>query len=120
MSKIQEMIDAYKRDHTHPMNKATHMVGIPMIVLSLPLMFFVPPIGIALFVFGWILQFIGHAFEGNMPSFFRDPRFLLVGPTWYAKRIFSKITGQEFDEPAPSATEETTFTTTQSTVQAHA
>ncbi|MBO6940989.1 MAG: DUF962 domain-containing protein [Deltaproteobacteria bacterium] len=102
MTKLEKMIDDYKRDHQHPMNKATHMVGIPMIIASLPLMFFVPPVGIGLFVLGWILQFIGHAFEGKPPSFFRDPSFLLVGATWYVKRTWSKLTGQPFDEPSPA------------------
>ena len=103
MTKLEKMIDDYKRDHQHPMNKATHMVGIPMIIASLPLMFFVPPVGIGLFVLGWILQFVGHAFEGKPPSFFRDPSFLLVGATWYVKRTWSKLTGQSFDEPTPAA-----------------
>lgn len=102
-TKLEKMIDDYKRDHQHPVNKATHMVGIPMIIASLPLMFFVPPIGIGLFVLGWILQFVGHAFEGKPPSFFRDPSFLLVGATWYIKRTWSKLTGHPFDEPTPAA-----------------
>lgn len=100
MSNLDELIENYKRDHQHPVNKATHMVGIPLIVASLPLMFFVPPLGIAMFVFGWILQFIGHAFERKPPSFFRDPTFLLVGPTWYAKRLWAKLRGVPFDAPA--------------------
>ena len=91
MTRIEKMLADYERDHQHPMNKATHMVGIPMILLSLPLIFFVPPVGIGLFVLGWILQFIGHAFEGKPPSFFRDPTFLLVGATWYGKRLWSKL-----------------------------
>ncbi len=103
MTKLEQMIEDYKRDHQHPMNKATHMVGIPMIIASLPLMFFMPPVGIGLFVLGWILQFVGHAFEGKPPSFFRDPSFLLVGATWYVKRTWSKLTGQPFDEPAPAS-----------------
>jgi uncharacterized membrane protein YGL010W len=90
---LNDWIERYRRDHTHPVNKATHMVGIPMIVASLPLVFLFPPVGISLFVFGWILQFIGHAFEGKAPSFFKDPRFLLVGPAWYAKRVVSKLFG---------------------------
>lgn len=102
MTRIEKMIDDYKRDHQHPVNKATHMIGIPMIIASLPLMFFVPPVGIGLFVLGWIFQFIGHAFEGKPPSFFRDPTFLLVGATWYVKRTWSKLTGQPFDEPNPA------------------
>jgi uncharacterized membrane protein YGL010W len=96
--RLEQMLEEYRRDHTHPVNKATHMVGIPMIVVSLPLMFFAPPVGIALFVLGWILQFIGHAFEGKAPSFFRNPGFLLMGPTWYVTNLFRKLTGT----PAPS------------------
>jgi uncharacterized membrane protein YGL010W len=37
----------------------------------------------ALFVIGWILQFIGHAFEHKEPEFFHDWRFLLVGVRWW-------------------------------------
>ncbi|MCB9506351.1 MAG: DUF962 domain-containing protein [Myxococcales bacterium] len=81
------MLDNYKADHTHPMNRATHMIGIPMIVVSLPLLVVMPPAGIALFVIGWVFQFIGHAFEGNMPSFFRDPRYLLVGPMFFVEKV---------------------------------
>ena len=103
MSKIDDYLKQYKADHQHPMNKATHMVGIPMIIISLPLMFFAPPIGIGLFVLGWIFQFIGHAFEGKAPSFFRDPTFLLVGATWYGKRLVAFLTGKPLDGPQAQA-----------------
>ena len=103
MSKIDDYLKQYKADHQHPMNKATHMVGIPMIIISLPLMFFAPPIGIGLFVLGWIFQFIGQAFEGKAPSFFRDPTFLLVGATWYGKRLVAFLTGKPLDEPQAQA-----------------
>lgn len=36
----------------------------------------------AIFVVAWIGQFIGHAFEGKQPSFFKDLQFLLIGPAW--------------------------------------
>lgn len=36
----------------------------------------------AVFVGGWIGQFIGHGIEGRKPSFFKDLQFLLVGPAW--------------------------------------
>lgn len=88
--RLKQKLEEYKRDHQHPVNKAIHMVGIPIILVSLPLIFFAPPVGIALFVFGWILQLIGHAFEGKPPSFFRDPKFLLMGATWYVTRLFRK------------------------------
>jgi uncharacterized membrane protein YGL010W len=41
---------------------------------------------VALFVVGWVGQFIGHAIEGRRPSFFKDVQFLLIGPLWLAMR----------------------------------
>lgn len=38
---------------------------------------------LSLFVFMWILQFIGHHIEGKNPSFLKDMQFLLVGPAWW-------------------------------------
>lgn len=39
-------------------------------------------IEIALFVLGWIFQFIGHFFEGKKPAFFKNAEHLLIGPVW--------------------------------------
>jgi uncharacterized membrane protein YGL010W len=36
--------------------------------------------GVCLFVVGWIIQFIGHYWEGKKPAFFDDIRGLLIGP----------------------------------------
>lgn len=93
-TKLDQMLAEYRRDHQNPVNKAFHMVGIPIILLSIPLLLIAPQIGVALFVFGWILQFIGHAFEGKAPTFFRDPSFLLVGATWYLKRFAALVSGK--------------------------
>jgi uncharacterized membrane protein YGL010W len=102
-NQVERMLEEYQRDHTHPMNKATHMIGIPMIIVSLGFMFFNPIIGISLFVLGWVFQFIGHAFEGKPPTFFRDPKFLLIGATWYMKRAYCFVTGQPMTQPKPEA-----------------
>ena len=40
------------------------------------------PLFSALFIFAWILQFIGHRIEGKSPSFLTDIRFLFIGPVW--------------------------------------
>jgi uncharacterized membrane protein YGL010W len=59
------------------------MVGIPMILASLPVAVVSPPVGGALFVGGWALQFIGHGvFEKSKPSFVNDPYYLGVGAVW--------------------------------------
>ncbi|HEX2836095.1 MAG TPA: Mpo1-like protein [Thermoanaerobaculia bacterium] len=40
-------------------------------------------INVALFVLGWIFQFIGHkVYEHKNPAFFRNFLHLLVGPLW--------------------------------------
>ena len=88
-----EWIEEYAESHQHPVNKWMHTVGIPMIaasILLIPLCFFVAGawrFALGLFVAGWILQFIGHAFEGKPPEFFKDYRFLFVGLRWWFKKI---------------------------------
>lgn len=82
----ESFIESYKAKHRHPVNRLTHSIGIPMIVISLPLLFFSWRWGLALFVVGWILQFLGHIIEGNQPAFFRNPLYLLVGPLWLLRR----------------------------------
>jgi uncharacterized membrane protein YGL010W len=91
-----EWIAQYAQSHTHPVNRALHTLGIPMIAVSVVLFvaaLFVPrfwPVPAALFVAGWVLQFVGHGFERKPPEFFKDPRFLLVGLRW----CFAKIRGR--------------------------
>lgn len=79
-------MEDYKEKHKHPLNRLTHAFGIPMIVVALPLFIFNWRWALALFVAGWILQFVGHAIEGNQPAFFRNPVYLLVGPLWLLRR----------------------------------
>lgn len=87
-----EWIDEYSESHQHPVNRWMHTFGIPMIALSLILIipsFFVAGlwrIALGLFVVGWILQFIGHYFEGKPPEFLKDYRFLFVGLRWWFKK----------------------------------
>ena len=89
-----EWVDEYSESHQHPVNSFMHTFGIPMIVLSVLLIipsFFISGLcrfALALFVIGWILQFVGHYFEGKPPEFFKDYRFLFVGTRWWYKKIF--------------------------------
>jgi uncharacterized membrane protein YGL010W len=93
---MQEWVAEYATSHQHPVNRACHTLGIPLIVVSIlmiPLVWAgvldwrVPA---SIFVIGWILQFIGHAFEGKAPEFFKDWRFLFVGLRWW----FAKVRGR--------------------------
>jgi len=87
---MAEFVDKYRRDHQHPVNKATHTVGIPLVVVSLPIFFFNWKLALTLFIVGWILQFIGHAFEGKKPSFMSNPVYLFIGPVWWIKKILKR------------------------------
>ncbi len=88
-----QWIDQYSRSHQHPVNRLCHTIGIPLIALSLPLFALAPFVGglwpapVALFVFGWALQFAGHVAEGKPPEFFSDWRFLLVGLRWWVAKV---------------------------------
>ena len=87
----QEFLTNYKAKHQHPLNRLTHSIGIPMIVVSLPLFLLDWRWALALFIIGWILQFVGHAIEGNQPAFFRNPVYLLVGPLWLLRRAAAVV-----------------------------
>lgn len=88
-----EWISRYGHSHQHPLNRLCHTLGIPLIALSIPLFLValaVPRfwrIPLAMFVVGWILQFLGHAIEGKPPEFFRDWRFVLVGLRWWIAKV---------------------------------
>lgn len=84
-------VENYKAKHRHPLNKLSHSVGIPLIVISLPLFFFNWRWALGLFIVGWILQFVGHLIEGNQPAFFSNPLYLLIGPWWLLRRAATAL-----------------------------
>jgi uncharacterized membrane protein YGL010W len=43
--------------------------------------------GIGLFVAGWIIQFVGHYFEGRKPAFVDDLTGLIIGPLFVAAEL---------------------------------
>ncbi|MCU0968620.1 MAG: DUF962 domain-containing protein [Rubrivivax sp.] len=45
--------------------------------------------GLGLFVFGWIVQFVGHYYEGRKPAFTDDLVGLLVGPMFVTLELLS-------------------------------
>jgi uncharacterized membrane protein YGL010W len=88
-----DWIAAYAESHRHPVNRACHTVGIPLIVLAIvmaPVAIAVPmlrPIAAIAFVLGWTFQLVGHAFEGKPPEFLKDWRFLFVGLRWWLAKL---------------------------------
>jgi uncharacterized membrane protein YGL010W len=89
----EQWIAQYATSHQHPVNRFCHTLGIPLIVISIgwfaiawitsaPLL-----LPVTLFLIGWALQFLGHAFEGKRPEFFQDWRFLFVGLRWWVAKM---------------------------------
>lgn len=92
-----EWIAQYAQSHQHPVNRFCHTLGIPMIAVAVVLFalaLFVESLwwlALTLFVLGWVLQFIGHWFEGQPPEFFKDWRFLFVGLRWWAAKMRGRV-----------------------------
>ena len=93
----------YRHEHTSRWNKFLHGVGIPLIFAGIILLFLLKwRLGVALFVLGWVLLFLGHRIEGNKPAFFQGPAYFLVGPLWVAKEIKDHLFGQRRGATPPS------------------
>lgn len=77
-------------------------LAIPMLIISIVFYFagaWLPLwLNAALFILGWIFQFIGHSvYEHKSPAFFRNFVHLLIGPLWIMNDIIPVV------RPAPSA-----------------
>jgi len=84
----EEWIKQYSQSHQNAANRICHTIGIPLIAASIPI--FVEGLWrlpLAMFVIGWIFQFLGHWFEGKPPEFFHDWRFLFVGLRWWIAKV---------------------------------
>jgi len=95
------LLRRYEDDHRHPVNRACHTVGVPLIAASIPTAATLVglPVAAGLFAVGWTFQLVGHAFEGRKPSFVDDRRALLVGLLWWLK----KVRLLRIEETAPDA-----------------
>ena len=88
-----DWIASYSQSHQDPVNRFCHTIGIPLIALSVPLFvvaLFVHgfwPWPTAMFVVGWVFQFVGHAVEGKPPEFLKDWRYLFVGLRWWVAKV---------------------------------
>lgn len=83
----------YIARHRNRANQAFHLVGVPM-TFVVSVVFLVkeqPQWAVAAFVGGYVLQFIGHAIEGN------DAGELI---------LIKKMLGKPYQEFAPGAEEE--------------
>lgn len=92
---IAEYMRRYEHEHSSRWNRLLHAIGIPLIFTGLILLLLMRwQWGVALFLGGWALLFVGHKIEGNNPAFFQGPVYFLVGPLWVAKEIKELVMGR--------------------------
>ena len=89
----EQWITKYEGSHQNSANRFCHLIGIPIIAVSIPLflicifrphLWWIPT---SMFVLGWIFQFVGHGIEGKPPEFLSDARFLFVGLRWWWAKV---------------------------------
>ncbi|QDT36840.1 Mpo1-like protein [Stratiformator vulcanicus] len=64
---LKSFLANYVQRHRDPVNQVLHVIGLPVTFVA-PIVFFCLGDvwnGIACFVIGYVLQFLGHAVEGN-------------------------------------------------------
>lgn len=102
MANLDHYMARYDDEHHHPVNKALHAIGIPIIFAGMVLLIMtIWQWGLALFAGGWVLLFAGHKIEGNKPAFFQGPIYFLVGPLWVLKEMKDLLVGRKSTEAAP-------------------
>ncbi|HXZ40795.1 MAG TPA: DUF962 domain-containing protein [Terriglobales bacterium] len=78
----------YDGAHNHPVNRALHMIAIPVGFSSLVVVWFHWIIGLLLIPAAFALAWLGHLIEGNKPAFLTNPAHVFVAPLWMTRRIF--------------------------------
>ncbi|MEZ4448530.1 MAG: DUF962 domain-containing protein [Nannocystaceae bacterium] len=83
----------YLNEHRHPLNRLSHMVGIPIVVItgilglwSMDLWLFVGGQAI-----GWAIQIVGHRIEGNRPALLQRKISFLMGPLMVLVELAEQI-----------------------------
>jgi len=63
---IRRALRNWRERHRVPFNFAIHLLGIPIAVAGIPMLFLLPWYwGVGALVFGYFLQWLGHLVEGN-------------------------------------------------------
>jgi hypothetical protein len=86
---FSEKMAYYRAAHASRGVRATHLVGIPVIVASLPLLFSEPLIGAGMLIGGWIIQVAGHwVFEKNKPALTKGfVTYQLTGLAYWCEEV---------------------------------
>ncbi len=87
--------EEYSEQHQTTLNRWLHLIGRVIRVGSIPALFYDWRMALGLFVFGYLIQFLGHAIEGTSPSFFRNPKHLAIGSLNHVVRVVGRLKAQK-------------------------
>ena len=64
---MKAFVENYIERHQHPLNQVLHLVGVPLTFVVSLIWWWQgsPSWALGAFVGGYVLQFVGHAIEGN-------------------------------------------------------
>ena len=93
---FERKLEYYASQHTSAGIRATHLVGIPGVAFSLPLVFGRPKVGVPLFVASWALQVLGHrVFEKNSPALTKGfVTYQLCGLAFWCEEVADLVAGR--------------------------
>ena len=91
----------YDGAHKHPVNRALHMIAIPVGFSSFIWFWYRHfLVGVAMIPAAFALAWVGHLIEGNKPAFFSNPVHVLVAPVWLVRRFFGRGENPRQNKPS--------------------
>ena len=76
--------------------RLTHLVGIPGVAFSMPVIFARPRLGLRVFALSWALQVLGHkVFEKNNPALSKGfVTYQLCGLAFWCEEVAGLLAGE--------------------------
>ena len=87
----------YDSAHNHPVNRALHMLAIPVGFSSAIVVWWSWKIALLLIPAAFALAWLGHVIEGNKPAFLSNPAHVFVAPLWLLRRLFGSSRDKKQD-----------------------
>jgi uncharacterized membrane protein YGL010W len=98
---FEEKMEYYRSQHTTAGVRATHLVGIPGVAFSIPVLFARPRVGLPIFGVSWALQIAGHKFfEKNKPALTKGfLTYQFCGLAFWCEEMVDLVAGRPLVNP---------------------
>jgi uncharacterized membrane protein YGL010W len=91
-----EKMAYYRSQHTTRGVRLTHLIGIPGVAFSMPVILARPRLGLPVFGLSWALQVLGHkVYEGNNPALTKGfLTYQLCGLAFWCEEVAGLLAGE--------------------------